>query len=45
MPYLIDIKTAVTMFPEYTFVGPLTPSEQKAAFHVKTATEGTFASS
>ncbi len=37
MPYTVDIETAIAMFPEYTFVGPLTPSEQKAAFHVKTA--------
>ena len=38
MPYTVDIQTAIAMFPEYTFVCPLTPSEQKAAFHVKTAT-------
>jgi len=35
MPYTVDIKDAEMMFPEYTFVGPLTPSEQKAAFHVR----------
>jgi len=35
MPYLVDMKDAVQLFPEYTFVRPLTPSEQKAAFHVK----------
>lgn len=35
MPYVVDIKAAEQMFPEYTFVQPLTPSEQKAAFHVK----------
>ncbi len=36
MPYTVDIKDAAKMFPDYTFVRPLTPSEQKAAFHVKT---------
>jgi eukaryotic-like serine/threonine-protein kinase len=35
MPYHVDIKDAEQMFPDYTFVGSLTPSEQKAAFHVK----------
>src|SRR5271165_3435627 len=35
MPYRVDIKDAEKMFPDYTFVGSLTPSEQKAAFHVK----------
>jgi eukaryotic-like serine/threonine-protein kinase len=38
MPYTVDMKRAAAMFPEYTFVRPLTPSEQKAAFHVKDAT-------
>lgn len=35
MPYIVDIKAAKKMFPDYTFVRPLTPSEQKAAFHVR----------
>jgi serine/threonine protein kinase len=35
MPYRVDIKDAEKIFPDYTFVRPLTPSEQKAAFHVK----------
>ena len=35
MPYTVDIKDAETMFPDYTFIRALTPSEQKAAFHVK----------
>jgi serine/threonine-protein kinase len=35
MPYTVDLNAAAAMFPEYTFIGPLTPSEQKAAFHVK----------
>jgi serine/threonine protein kinase len=35
MPYTVDLSAAAAMFPEYTFIGPLTPSEQKAAFHVK----------
>jgi eukaryotic-like serine/threonine-protein kinase len=35
MPYTVDLSAAAAMFPEYIFIGPLTPSEQKAAFHVK----------
>jgi serine/threonine-protein kinase len=35
MPYTVDLNTAAAMFPEYSFIRPLTPSEQKAAFHVK----------
>ena len=35
MPYSVDIKDAEKMFPDYTFVRPLTPSQQKSAFHVK----------
>ena len=35
MPFKVDIKDAEKMFPDYNFVRPLTPSEQKAAFHVK----------
>lgn len=35
MPFNVDIKDAEKMFPDYKFVRPLTPSEQKAAFHVK----------
>jgi len=35
MPYTVDLNTVIAMFPEYSFIGPLTPSEQKAAFHVK----------
>ena len=38
MPYRVDIKDAKKMFPDYTFVRPLTPSEQKAAFHVRDRT-------
>jgi serine/threonine-protein kinase len=38
MPYFVDMKDAEKMFPDYTFVRPLTPSEQKAAFHVKDKT-------
>lgn len=38
MPYTVDIQTAISMFPEYTFVCALALSEQKAAFHVKDAT-------
>lgn len=35
MPYVVPIDTARAQFPEYTFVRPLTPSVQKAAFHVR----------
>jgi serine/threonine protein kinase len=35
MPYLVDIKDAEKMFPDYKFVRPLTPSEQKAAFQIQ----------
>lgn len=35
MPYTVPMNEAQIAFPEYTFIKPLTPSEQKAAFHVK----------
>ena len=35
MPYVVDINDARQMFPDYTFVRALTPSEQKAAFLIK----------
>jgi eukaryotic-like serine/threonine-protein kinase len=35
MPFIIPIDQAKADFPEYTFVAPLTPSEQKCAFHVR----------
>lgn len=35
MPFDVPIADAQAQFPQYTFVGPLTPSEQKAAFHVR----------
>jgi serine/threonine protein kinase len=35
MPYVVSIKDAQQMFPDYVFVRSLTPSVQKAAFHVK----------
>ena len=35
MPYLVPIDQAQQDYPEYNFVTALTPSEQKAAFHVK----------
>jgi eukaryotic-like serine/threonine-protein kinase len=35
MPYTVDIKDAEKMFPDYKFVRPLTPSEQKAAFQIE----------
>src|SRR5687768_9831394 len=37
MPFNVSIADAEAAYPEYTFVGGLTPSEQKAAFHVKDA--------
>lgn len=37
MPYTVTIADAAALFPEYTFVSALTPSEQKAAFHVRDA--------
>ena len=35
MPFSIDIDTARTLHPDYEFIGALTPSAQKAAFHVR----------
>jgi len=35
MPYIVPIETARAWFPEYIFISSLTPSEQKAAFHVR----------
>jgi serine/threonine protein kinase len=35
MPYTVPIEQAKTWFPRYDFIAPLTPSEQKAAFHVR----------
>ncbi len=35
MPFTVSIVDAQATFPEYTFVRALTPSEQKAAFHVR----------
>jgi len=37
MPFVIPIADAEILFPDYTFISALTPSEQKAAFHVKDA--------
>lgn len=37
MPFKIPLSDATAVFPEYTFVEELTPSEQKAAFHVISA--------
>jgi serine/threonine protein kinase len=34
-PYIVPLAQAIAMFPEYTFVRALTPSAQKAAFHVR----------
>ena len=34
MPYIVPIGDAQAQFPDYDFVKALTPSEQKAAFHV-----------
>jgi eukaryotic-like serine/threonine-protein kinase len=35
MPFIIPINQARAEYPEYTFIAALTPSEQKAAFHIK----------
>lgn len=42
MAYVVDIKDARQEFPDYTFVRALTPSEQKAAFHVKDKAGNSF---
>jgi len=34
-PFIVPIADARALFPEYTFVRALTPSAQKAAFHVR----------
>lgn len=35
MPFIVPLQAAQIEFPQYTFVSALTPSEQKAAFHVR----------
>lgn len=35
MPFNVTLQDAQTEYPEYTFLKALTPSEQKAAFHVQ----------
>lgn len=35
MPYVVPIADVQSQFPRYTFLSALTPSEQKAAFHVQ----------
>lgn len=35
MPYRVSVADAQALYPEYNFVRALTPSEQKAAFHVR----------
>jgi len=35
MPFTVPMDQAQAMYTDYTFICPLTPSEQKAAFHVK----------
>lgn len=37
MAYVIPISDAQSLFPDYVFLDALTPSEQKAAFHVQDA--------
>jgi len=37
MPYIVRIEDAAAAHPEYRFMAALTPSEQKAAFHVQDA--------
>lgn len=35
MPFVVDIDDAKADFPDFEFISALTPSEQKAAFHVR----------
>ncbi len=35
MPYVVPIEDARSDYPQFDFIAPLTPSEQKAAFHVR----------
>jgi eukaryotic-like serine/threonine-protein kinase len=35
MPFHVPVETARALFPSFEIVSPLTPSEQKAAFHVR----------
>jgi serine/threonine protein kinase len=35
MPFIVSMAQAHADYPEYNFIAPLTPSEQKAAFHVR----------
>ncbi len=35
MPFIVPIDQARAEYPEFTFISGLTPSEQKAAFHVR----------
>jgi serine/threonine protein kinase len=35
MPFTVPIAAAQADYPDYKFIAPLTPSEQKAAFHVQ----------
>ncbi len=35
MPFVVPIERAQEEFPQFTFISPLTPSAQKAAFHVR----------
>jgi len=37
MPFIVKLQDAQAEFPDYNFIAPLTPSEQKAAFHVQDA--------
>jgi serine/threonine protein kinase len=37
MPFNMQLEQARIEYPEYTFISALTPSEQKAAFHVRNA--------
>ncbi|MBE3037371.1 MAG: serine/threonine protein kinase [Chloroflexi bacterium] len=37
MPFVVSLEQAQADYPEYKFISALTPSEQKAAFHVQDA--------
>src|SRR5688500_2665120 len=40
VPFTIPIDVVKTAFPQFEVLSPLTPSEQKAAFHVKDKAAG-----
>lgn len=43
MTFVVPMAAAQADHPDYRFIAPLTPSEQKAAFHVRTPVAKTYA--